>query len=489
MSMLLRVCATVGLATLSSLPAVAADDNDDLSNTASASPSAKPSKLPLPVRFIKNIAGGAPAIPSFPDAHRRGMPPSLDPVFPGTEFIGTAGQLPIGVPDGGAAYPVERFLWKHCPLLQKARIRVYGWNNPGIAAYSSSRRSNYPLSYNQVPRQPVMDQQIVRIERYPDTVQREHCDWGFRFSSLWGHDYRFTTAKGWVSDQLLSDNRLYGWDPVELYGVFYSPKPFKGLTLKVGRYISPPDIEAQLAPDNYLYSHSLMFTFDTYTNTGALATIQLTDRFSVSGGIHAGNDMAPWTKGALPTGQWMARYVSKNNKDSLYGGMCNINNGRYRLRGQHTNLQQSNLTWTHVFNDRIHTMTEVYYIWQNDALAGGTVNNGPARFFFKNVGAGRLLPGISANVGVVNYTNIKLTNKDYLTLRPVDFLTDGRGALTGFQTAYGSWTIGWCHRFTDTLSVRPEIRYESALRHNIKPYDNGTRSGQLTLACDLIQRW
>jgi len=42
--------------------------------------------------------------------------------------------------------------------------------------------------------------------------------------------------------------------------------------VRIGRYISLPDIEAQLAPNNYTYSHSLLYTFDCYTQTGVTAT-------------------------------------------------------------------------------------------------------------------------------------------------------------------------------------------------------------------------
>ncbi len=42
----------------------------------------------------------------------------------------------------------------------------------------------------------------------------------------------------------------------------------QGLDVRIGRFISIPDIEAQLAPNNYTYVHSLTYTFDNYTNTG-----------------------------------------------------------------------------------------------------------------------------------------------------------------------------------------------------------------------------
>ena len=102
--------------------------------------------------------------------------------------------------------------------------------NPGINV-STSNKSNIPESYAIVPNRLELDQGVLRVERLPDTVH-----------------------------------------PVEVYGLLYIPDAAQRMVIKVGRYISPPDIEAQLAPDNYLYTHSLMFTEDCYTQTGINAS-------------------------------------------------------------------------------------------------------------------------------------------------------------------------------------------------------------------------
>ena len=47
-----------------------------------------------------------------------------------------------------------------------------------------------------VPIAPPPDQQVLYIERLPDTVQTDHIDWGFRIAQLYGQDYRYTTIKG-----------------------------------------------------------------------------------------------------------------------------------------------------------------------------------------------------------------------------------------------------------------------------------------------------
>ena len=75
----------------------------------------------------------------------------------------------------------------------------------------------------------------MKLERLPDTVQTDHIDWGFRSVGLYGIDYRYTTAGGWGSDQLLRANKLYGWDPVEQYVSVYLPWFLGGTDFRVGR--------------------------------------------------------------------------------------------------------------------------------------------------------------------------------------------------------------------------------------------------------------
>jgi hypothetical protein len=183
----------------------------------------------------------------------------------------------------------------------------------------------------------------------------------------------------------------------------------------------------------------------------------------------------------------MLRWVSKSNNDSLWGGIDSINTGRFKAG--HDNLQQDNLTWTHRFNQTgtILTATEAYYIYQSGALVGGTVNNGPPRPFFTGTGAGAPLTGNAPAIGVVNCTEFKLSRHDSLSLRPIDFLDDKKGERTGYATTYASWTAGITHRFSDLLSVRPEVRYEYAF--SAKPYDNGKRNSQLMFAVDAIMRF
>lgn len=411
---------------------------------------------------------------------RRAKPAPFDSIFPATEYLGPT----IGVPNTDPIYPLTKLFWKGFPTLKDNDIRIYGWVNPSFNL-STSHNSNAPLSYAVVPNAIELDQLVLRIERAPNTVQTNHIDWGFRFSNLFGMDYRYTIAQGIFSDQLLQHNNLYGYDPVEAYGQMYFPSVAQGMLMTFGRYISPPDIEAQLAPQNYLVTHSVMFTFDQYTQTGVNTAIKFDDQWTMLLGVHAGGDVAPWDQAAhIPTALAMLRWVSPSNNDSIWGGVNSFNGGKFK--GNHDNLQQFNATWTHRFTEQFFTATEAYYIYQYDAAKGGTCNFGPVKSYGSGGGCGTIIPGFSSSFGIVNYTELKILEKDFVSFR-TDFLDDFDGQRTGFATPYMSFTLGLTHQFSNVFYVRPEIRHEFAFHET--PYDNGTRKDQSTFIIDAIYRF
>jgi hypothetical protein len=415
-------------------------------------------------------------------AQPRRLPPApySSPPFPFNEHLGPI----VGIRDE-AVWPLMEAIEKgpNGQAWKDSRVKIYGWADPSVT-FGTSRKSNIPEVYNIVPNSLQLSQAILIFERQTDSNQTDHTDWGFKLTNLYGMDYRYTTAKGWFSDQLLKHNQLYGYDPLQLYLDIYFPNIAQGMILRVGRYISPIDIEAQLSPENFLYTHSTMYSVDPYTFTGIQEIFKLSDQWFMITAVHAGNDMAPWTTSSQPNGEFLLKWVAPNNKDILFGGIDSIGHGYYK--NQHDNLQVSSLLWEHKFSDKLQTVTEMYYIWQRNALAGGSVIDGPPHAFFPGVGPGKLIPGLSDSYGVVNYTAYKLSDKDRLVMRS-DLLADFQGQRLGFRTTYFEHTIGWAHYFYDWLVFRPEIRFDYT--SGAKAIDNGTRREMFTFSADLIIRF
>ena len=165
-----------------------------------------------------------------PPAERRGLPePWSSPPFPGHEF---QGYPLMGVPRDETVYPLMKAIngieaFGIGDFMKDNHLKVYGWATAS-GNFSTASQTNSPTSYWIVPNSFQLDQLVLRFEREADTVQTTQWDWGFRSTFMYGEDYRYTTAGGWMSDQLLKNNRLYGLDPIEQYFDVYVPWCFRG---------------------------------------------------------------------------------------------------------------------------------------------------------------------------------------------------------------------------------------------------------------------
>jgi len=382
--------------------------------------------------------------------------------------------------DTGKIQPITEDLWSKNPQLQKNNVKIYGWVAPSYNI-SSSKNSNIPLAFDIVPNTLVLDQFVLSVERIPNTVQTENIDFGFNLTNILGIDYRYTIAQGVFSGQLYKNNNLYGDDPVEFLGQFYFPKVAKGMLVTVGRYLSPIGIESIFAPSSNFLTHSLSMTYNAYTMTGINSVVQLNKQLNILLGLHSGVDMTPWSAGAHPSLQFLMRWVSDNNNESLYGGIVSLNNGQFS--GNHDNLQQLSLNWTHSTNERFKNSSEIDYLYQFNAAKGGSCNFGKIQSFGGGGGCGSIIPGLSNAIGFVNISSLQLFEKDLLSFR-FDFFNDPQGQRTGYPTPYTDFSLGLSHALNSYIKIRPELRYEKA--YKASPYNNGTKSEQTTFNIDTI---
>jgi hypothetical protein len=424
-----------------------------------------------------------------PTPFRRALPAPFGAPFPATEWQG----FPLlGLPPGSSTYPLMSAIYDgpYGEAIKESRVKAYGWINSS-ASFATAKQSNTPTSYWIKPNSLILDQAVLRFERETDSAQTDHMDWGFRVTGDYGTDYRFFTAGGWGSDQLLVNNQLYGWDATEAYAELYIPWVAQGMKVTVGRWIATPDIETQFAPDNYTGTHSLLFTVDVYTETGVMATLMLNKQWTVQAAIHAGADMAPWYAGAVPTGMFGVRWVSENNCDSVYTVLNAVNNAEFQYfdvngvpAGHHNyNIFQS--TWQHKFNDWLLTKTEAYVMWERNAAVGGTPSIGPFQYNTGG-GLGPTIPGVSLTYAALNYTMVKLSKSTFLTFRN-EWAKDEQGTRYGFPGNYTSNTIGLTYNFNNVLQVRPEIGYYR--NWNTPAFDNGAQKDLVIYGFDMTYRF
>ena len=257
-----------------------------------------------------------------------------------------------------------------------------------------------------------------------------------------------------------------------------------GMNIRIGRYISLPDIEAQLAPDNYTYSHSILYTFDAYTQTGINITTKLNNHWMVQVGFSSGNDVAPWLgePNAKPTFNACVGYTWREGKDNLYVCDNSTNSGKYA----YNNLQAYYATWYHKINSSWHTDTESWYMWEKNVP---NVDNPAAAPLFITGANGAVcdspqeLNCYAPEWAIVNYLVKQFSTKDYLTIRN-EYFNDIKGQRTGFKTQYSEHLIGWGHWIGTTVLIRPELRFERS--YDAPAYNGGTKKNQLVFASDVI---
>jgi len=423
----------------------------------------------------------------------RGFPmPVSNPPFPFSVWpIGCT--VWIGYPNA-TAYPLTTALQngRHGDWWKRANVQLYGWVDIGMNLSTSSARpyGNLPAAYAEIPNTVQLDQATLYIERVPDTVQTDHFDWGFRFTSLYGVDYRFTTAMGYFSQQLLNNpkpdgsigNRM-GYDPVMAYVDLYLPKIGKGTDVRIGRYISLPDIEAQLAPNNYTFTHSLTYTYDCYTQTGINMTTKWSNHWTTQVGVSGGCEAAPWSPAAKLTGNACLGYTWAQGGDNLYACANSINDAKYN----YNNLAAYYATWYHKFGQsKWHTAWEAWYQYMKDTP---NVNNPAATGLLINNSNGAVcktpeeLTCFAPEWATVNYTSREISKKDSLIFRS-EYFNDLKGQRTGFKTVYTENGVSWNHWIGTTLVFRPEVRFEHA--YSTPAFNNGTKKSQFMFAADIL---
>jgi len=414
-------------------------------------------------------------LPASPPSPRRGYPSPLDSLpFPNADWS-YGGSPVIGEPDSNT-YPLM-FAIHH----ESGRDKLYGWVDTSVNGSTSANR-NSPEANDLYSNRFELDQAVLYFERLPDTVQQNHIDVGYHFTALFGTDYRYTIDKGYFVSQLIGDHRQYGFDPTLEYIDIYIPQVSDGMNVRIGRFISVPGIEAQLSPNNYVFSHSLLYSVDPFTDTGVMATIKFSDPWLIQLGITASHDVAPWTSDARPSGTFCLSYTTPHANNNLYLCANGINGGKYA----YNNLQQYDGTWYHRFSKTVHSATEAWYMYQRDVPAADPVTAPPTTPepgtdpAFCHPGQIRC---IAPEYAVMDYINVELSVHRYISFRS-DFLNDKKGQRTGVPTRYSESTFSFNQWIGSTIQLRPEVRFD---RSWDRPgYDNGARSNQFTAATDLI---
>jgi hypothetical protein len=342
------------------------------------------------------------------------------------------------------------------------KITISGWTDMSFTA-SSADHSQLPMGFNYRANEFLLQQNWLRIDSPVDTSATT-ASYGFRSDTILpGSDYRFTLARGIFDSQLTARNgqpAIYGVDPVQFYGEAYFPNVAKGLDIKVGRFFALYGIEAIDAPSNALASHSYLDLYDPFTHTGILATLKLTDTWTVQSGLVLGSDDFIDTVDT-PTYIGSLKWAPPKGNDSVLFSVI-LGCGRFNQAENFHNPEIFDLVYTHKINSKL--------TYSFESLYGFTTN----------------VPDIGfANwFGILNYLTYDFTSKISGTTR-LEFFDDVQGQRTGFPGLYTALTAGLSFKPHRAIIIRPEIRYDV----NSESRSFADRHGLFTAASDLILRW
>ncbi|MCA9226761.1 MAG: porin, partial [Planctomycetales bacterium] len=362
--------------------------------------------------------------------------------------------------------------------------KFYGWAAQGITANSRSPVNppvgfgNLPTTFNYRHGQYQLNQLYGVLEREADNGG---CGWalGGRVDLLYGEDYIFTTAAGLEArpDGTQRWNEPMGGNGQGINGSsrlglampqVYADVAYSDLHVKIGHFYTIIGYEVVTATGNFFYSHAYTMQYgEPFTHTGALATWEMNDAWTVYGGAVNGWDkfdavidrfsfLGGLTWSSCDERTSFTATVITGDEDGTTGAITG-------------NRTMYSLVLSHQFADRLQ------YVLQHDL---GHQANG--------VAAGQAAEWY----GINQYLFYTVNDCWKLGMRGEWFNDQNGTRVTNFGGHYYEITAGLNWTPTNNIALRPEVRWDWYDPHAANtppgPYDNFTERSQFTAAVDLI---
>ncbi len=376
--------------------------------------------------------------------------------------------------------------------IQDSPVQIYGWLQNSYTGNANGRPRN-GLNFGVFPNRSADSWQGNQYYFIVENAleQKDYVNLGFRFDTLFGNDWQFVKSYG-LFDRAFENNHFGGLDFPQIYGEVHLPVLTKnGLDIRGGRFYSPAGFENVQAIKRPLLSVPYLFNFTPFTLFGASATLHVNERVNLYGGTFNGWDRwidknYKWSGigGVTATsrdGKWnyagfvlvgpdqLPRFAPANSPflptgvvttPALQGKFDPYYAGSYRVYNDHV--------LTRNWSDRFTEAFETFFVHEQNVYGLG-----PRGGVNKE----------SAWYGFAHWYLYQFNSKVQGVWR-AEVFRDQNGAATGVADTFYEQTIGAVYKPKPWLWIRPEARYDWA--QFTKPFNDGTRGSQLTLAFDVI---
>jgi hypothetical protein len=396
-----------------------------------------------------------------------------------SEFAGpgSAASNPAITPDFNADQPKKApaptpfLLMKFLGIPDDSPLRVYGWiQNSFTANANGTPRSgdNFALYPNHLANQWMGNQYYFIVERTVDRSKR--FDYGFRADTLFGNDAQFTHAVG-LLDSLTQPDRFADLDIPQAFGEFHLALPGSSdLNVKFGRWYNFAGYETVAAIQRPLLSWAYTMPYFPFTFSGVNVNYRVNENIEFWAGAVNGADR--WFD---RRGVWnpLAGFrLSSSDNRSAWTTVLTTGPSPTQIGG---------IPGTRASNDKTYLSTMVSFQWIDRLSQAVEFDLIAARDFYSPTAA-RAFPNADY-FGFATWLIYQFNDKVSGVSRS-EIFRDDQGAATGVADTYYEATLGLILKPHGWLWFRPEIRYDWAQFKT--PFNDGTQSGRLTIAADVI---
>ncbi len=432
-------------------------------------PAAQPSSGPAPVDVYSPGTGGpsqvraAESVPTEIQRQQAGTAPSQ------TDFL-------------------ARFLG-----IQDSPVKVYGWienSYTGNTNGTPRNDQNFSVFPNRLANRWQGNQFYLVIEKL--TEQEDTINFGFRFDLLFGNDWQYSKDYG-LFDRAFKPNSFAGIDFPQMYLDMHLPILTKlGLDLRGGRFYDPAGFESVMAIKRPLLSAPYIFSFTPFTFLGFQSNLHLTPQLNLINSLVNGSDRwfdtryllnyeggINWTSKTGDT-SWLAFVLvgpnqlptfPPSNSPFLPLGVPQsppaLVGKTNPLYAHHPRIFVDTVA-THKWTEKLTQAAETFFIIDTDVVqTNGSVLREASWYGF-------------ANWFLYQFDSAE----KYTGVWRSEVFKDTKGTATGNADTYYEFTLGLIYKPKPWLWIRPEARYDWA--QFTKPFSDGTRGSQCTLAFDII---